>query len=100
MALTVQQIHTLVVIERTTASVSVVATLILITTFCFFKQFRTLSNTLLFYASFANLFANVAALMGRDAIAFPNGAVCQFQAFLLEMYVVVTIRVDGYGRWS
>jgi hypothetical protein len=85
MAFTPQQIRTLVIIERTTASISVVATLILLTTFCFFKQFRTLSNTLIFYASFANLFANVAALMGRDAMAYPDGAACQFQAFLLEM---------------
>jgi len=85
MVLTPRQIQSLVVIERTTASISVVSTLILITTFCFFKKFRTLSNTLIFYASFANLCANVAALMGRDAVAFPNGAACQFQAFLLEM---------------
>lgn len=87
MALTIYQINSLVIIERTTASISVVATLILLATFCLLKQFRTLSNTLIFYASFANLFANVAALMGRDAINAPDGAACQFQAFLLEMFM-------------
>ena len=85
MAFTIHQINELVIIERTTASISVFAVLILITTFCTIKEFRTLSNTLIFYASFANLFANAAALMGRNAIAHPDGAACQLQGFLLEM---------------
>jgi hypothetical protein len=85
MALTAKEVHTLIVIERTTASVSVAATLALISTFVFIKSFRTLSNTLIFYASFANLFANVAALIGGSALGDLNGGLCQFQGFLLEM---------------
>lgn len=85
MGLTSAQVDTLIIIERTTASVSVAATLILIGTFIFIKGFRTLSNTLIFYASFANLFANVAALIGGSALGDLNGALCQFQGFLLEM---------------
>ncbi|KAH6715682.1 G-protein-like protein coupled receptor [Leptodontidium sp. MPI-SDFR-AT-0119] len=87
MGLTSAQVDTLIIIERTTASVSVAATLILIGTFIFIKGFRTLSNTLIFYASFANLFANVAALIGGSALGDLNGALCQFQGFLLEMFM-------------
>ncbi|CZT11060.1 related to G protein coupled receptor like protein [Rhynchosporium graminicola] len=87
MGLHYEQIQTLIVIERTTASISVVATLSLMTTFIFIKGFRTLSNTLIFYASFANLFANVAALIGGSALRNTRGALCQFQAFLLQMFM-------------
>lgn len=61
-------------------------TLALFGTFIFFKSFRTLSNTIIFYASFANLFANVAALIGGSALSQVNSPLCQFQGFLLEMY--------------
>jgi hypothetical protein len=83
--LTTQEIETLIILERTSASISATSTLILITTFCSIKAFRTLSNHLIFYASFANLFASMAALIGGNALDNPNGALCQFQAFLLEM---------------
>jgi hypothetical protein len=85
MALTSDQIATLIIIERVTASISVTATLLLISSFVFIKAFRTLSNTLIFYASFANLFANVAALIGGSALSQTNSPLCQFQGFLLEM---------------
>lgn len=85
MGLAPEEIKTLIIIERTTASVSVAATLVLITTFVFIKSFRSLSNTLIFYASFANLFANVAALIGGSALSNLEGGLCQFQGFLLEM---------------
>jgi hypothetical protein len=85
MGLTDQEIDTLIIIERTTASISVTGTLILFATFILIKDFRTLSNTLIFYASFANLFANVAALIGGSALSHVNGALCQFQGFLLDM---------------
>lgn len=83
--LTDQEVRTLIIIERCTASISVFSTLVLVSTFIFIQEFRTLSNTLIFYASFANIFANVAALIGGSALTFENGALCQFQGFLLEM---------------
>lgn len=85
MAFTPQQISTLIVIERVTASMSVTATLMLLAAFILVKELRTLSNTLIFYASFANIFANVAALIGGSALSNENGALCQFQGFLLQM---------------
>lgn len=85
MPLTTDEINTLINIERTTASMSVLSTLILITTFIFVKEFRILSNTFIFYASFVNLFANAAALIGGSALSNEDGALCQCQGFLLEM---------------
>ncbi|TVY37122.1 Cyclic AMP receptor-like protein A [Lachnellula subtilissima] len=86
-ALTKHEIDVLIIIERTTASISVTGTLILLGTFIFIKEFRTLSNTLIFYASFANLFASVAVLIGGSALSHVDGALCQFQGFLLEMFM-------------
>jgi hypothetical protein len=88
MGLTKEQVSSLIIIERVTASISVVGTLILVTSFIFIKAFRTLSNTLIFYASFANLFANVAALIGGSALGRVSSPLCQFQGFLLEMYIL------------
>jgi hypothetical protein len=86
--LTEQEIATLVTIERTTACFSVAGTLLIFLTFLADKSFRTLSNTIIFYASFANVMANVACLIGYFGILEgPNSALCQFQGFLLEMYV-------------
>ncbi|PSS12318.1 hypothetical protein M430DRAFT_270156 [Amorphotheca resinae ATCC 22711] len=85
--LTGQQVDALIVIERVTACISVIGTLFLITTFILFKGFRTLSNTLIFYASFANLFANIAALIGGSALTKLSSPLCQFQGFLLEMFM-------------
>jgi hypothetical protein len=85
-SLTDNQVATLILIERITASISVVGTLHILVTFICIKDFRTLSNTIIFYASFANLFANVAALIGGAALSNVSGALCQFQGFLLEMY--------------
>lgn len=87
MGLTKEQVDSLIIIERVTASISVFSTLFLLTTFVFIKAFRTLSNTLIFYASFANLFANVAALIGGSALGKLSSPLCQFQGFLLEMFM-------------
>ncbi|KAA8570262.1 hypothetical protein MFRU_005g03570 [Monilinia fructicola] len=85
--LSAREVNILIVIERTTASISVLGTLALFATFIFIKPFRTLSNTIIFYASFANLFANVAALIGGSALSQVNSPLCQFQGFLLEMFM-------------
>jgi hypothetical protein len=78
------QIWNCVVVERSSASLSVVSTLTMFTVFWRFPQFRQLSNTLLFFASFANLGSNVAALIGGSARSRTHSALCQIQGFLLE----------------
>lgn len=62
--LTDDQVDTLILIERITASISVVGTLLLVATFVSIKELRILSNTLIV-----------------------SGTLCQFQSFLLEMEV-------------
>jgi hypothetical protein len=84
-SLTGNEVATLILIERVTASISMVGTFHLVWTYLFIKDFRTLSNTIIFYASFANLLANIAALIGGAALSNIHGPLCQFQGFLLEM---------------
>ena len=44
-------------------------------------------NRLVFYASFGNIISNVATLISRSSIeAGANSPLCQFQAFLIQMY--------------
>lgn len=108
--LSAEKIATLIIIERVSASISVTATLTLFTVYAFIPEFRTISNTLIFYASFANLFANVAALIGGSALSKTSGGLCQFQAFLLEMFMqsdpmwslmmAVNVYLVFFRRWD
>jgi hypothetical protein len=98
MAMTEVQDDSLIIIERTSASVSVFAALILIASYQFLKVFQTHSNKLLFFASFANIFAGVAALIGGTGLTKPNGALCQFQGFLLEMFVLLSSPLTSTDR--
>jgi hypothetical protein len=82
--LTPAQIAACIVSERAAASISVAFTLAMFITYGFLPRFRTLSNTLMVFASFANLGANAAALIGGAALSRVNGNLCQFQGFLLE----------------
>jgi hypothetical protein len=83
--LTDSQIHILVIIEKTSAVLSLIGTTLIITTFLSIKSFRKLSTTLIFYASFSNVLSNVAHLFGVAGIrAGRNSALCQVQAFLQQ----------------
>jgi hypothetical protein len=91
-SLTESQIKSLVVIERTSAVLSLMGTALVIITFWSSKTFRTLSNTLIFYASFGNVLSNVAHLVAVAGVtAGPNSALCQMQGFLQQMYVLYDI---------
>jgi cation transporter-like permease len=84
--LTESQLESLVVIERTSAILSLTGTAFVVTTFWASKAFRTLSNTLIFYASFGNVLSNVAHLAAIAGVrAGPNSALCQMQGFLQQM---------------
>jgi hypothetical protein len=84
--LTESQLESLVIIERTSAVLSLAGTALVITTFCGSKAFRTLSNTLILYASFGNVLSNVAHLVAIAGVtAGPNSALCQMQGFLQQM---------------
>ncbi len=82
--LTSEQMAVLVAIERSMACLSATATMLLLLTFLFFRELRTLPNTLIFLASPANLLASSAALIGGNGFNNLIGPTCQGQAFLLE----------------
>jgi hypothetical protein len=83
-ALSHSQDLTIEIIERVGASISIPCVIFLMWTFLANKRFRTPSNTLLFNASPANLFAGMASLIGRAGLSHPNAATCQVQGFFLE----------------
>ncbi|KAH8769311.1 G-protein-like protein coupled receptor [Hyaloscypha finlandica] len=75
------------VIERIGSSISMACVLFLMSTFLAYQRLRTPSNTLLFSASPANLFAGIASLIGRAGLSRPNAATCQVQGFFLEWFM-------------
>lgn len=86
--LTRDQVNTIVIFERVGASLSVTGVLLILIAFAAFKRLRTVPNTFIIFASFANLGASVACLIGYAGIeAGPDSALCQTQAFMFEMYV-------------
>ncbi|KAH8585788.1 hypothetical protein B0O99DRAFT_748786 [Bisporella sp. PMI_857] len=86
--LTDSQIHTLVIVEKTSAVLSLIGTTLIITTYLSIKSFRKLSTTLIFYASFSNVLSNAAHLVGVAGIrAGRNSALCQVQAFLQQSFM-------------
>lgn len=84
--LTPDQIDTIVAFERAGASLSVTGVLLIFTAFITFKRLRTVPNTFIVFASFSNLGASVACLIGYTGIhAGPTSALCQAQAFMFEL---------------
>lgn len=85
--LSTSQLHALEVTERVASVLSLLAAVSIILTFVLSSKFRKPVNRLIFYASWGNLFANAATLISRSGVrAGPSSALCQFQAFLIQMY--------------
>jgi hypothetical protein len=86
MDLTAAQRHTIEHIERLGASISLVGVCLIFITYGFFSRVRTIPNTFIFFASIANVGASIACLIGyAGLLAGDDSALCQTQAFLLEM---------------
>ncbi|KAJ9427427.1 hypothetical protein QL093DRAFT_2203669 [Fusarium oxysporum] len=81
------QLRALSIIERTCSVFSLVGSLFIIATFLSSKAFHKPINRLVFYASFGNMMTNVGTLMSRSYIGSPNSVGCQFQAFLIQMFM-------------
>lgn len=81
------QLDALSVIERVCSVFSLLGCVFIIGTFCASRAFHKPINRLVFYASFGNLMTNIATLMARSYVGDGNSAACQFQAFLIQMYV-------------
>jgi hypothetical protein len=80
------EVNTVIVLERVGASASLVAVTLIFATYIMFKRLRTVPNLFIAMASIANVGASVACLIGRDGVhQGEDSALCQTQAFLLEM---------------
>ncbi|KAL2025143.1 hypothetical protein VTK56DRAFT_145 [Thermocarpiscus australiensis] len=75
------------IIERACSVFSLLGCLLVIVTFSLSKAFHKPINRLVFYASFGNLMTNVATLVARSFIGDTSSAGCQFQAFLIQMFM-------------
>ncbi|KAH8661270.1 hypothetical protein BGZ61DRAFT_149205 [Ilyonectria robusta] len=85
--LTQSQLNALSIIERVCSVFSLLGSLFVIGTFVSSKSFHKPINRLVFYASFGNMMTNVGTLMSRQYIDSPNSVGCQFQAFLIQMFM-------------
>jgi hypothetical protein len=87
---TTGSLNTISLIERLCSTLSLLGCAFIAVTFLFSTAFHKPINRLVFYASLGNIFTNVATLITRSAIPFPNSFLCQFQGFLIQMYVLHT----------
>lgn len=72
--------------ERAGAALSVFGIILIFIAFGWSKRLRTVPNTFIVFASFANLGASVACLIGYAGIeAGAASPLCQAQAFLFEL---------------
>ncbi len=86
MNLTASERGTIQHIERLGASISLVGVCLIFVAYTLVKRVRIVPNTFIFFASIANVGASVACLIGYAGIrAGDPSALCQTQAFLLEM---------------
>ncbi|KAL8683927.1 MAG: hypothetical protein Q9186_000138 [Xanthomendoza sp. 1 TL-2023] len=94
-SLTPGQANALIATERVVSVFSIIGILFILITFYFLRSFNKPINRLVFYASFGNLGMNIACLISENGPnAGSNSSLCQFQAFLIQMF----LGVDAF--WS
>jgi hypothetical protein len=88
--MTDSQYVAIVLTERVNSCLSIAGIIFVIFTYMFARGFDKPINRLIFFASFGNLGSNIAALISETG---PNSgtdsAVCQFEAFLVQMFLGV-----------
>ncbi|KAH9897452.1 hypothetical protein F4778DRAFT_793549 [Xylariomycetidae sp. FL2044] len=85
---TQSEIDTIVLFERLGAGFSIFGVVLIFIAFAAFKRLRTVPNTFIVFASFANLGASIACLMGYSGvIAGSTSKLCQAQAFMFELFM-------------
>ncbi|KAH8698345.1 hypothetical protein BGW36DRAFT_448258 [Talaromyces proteolyticus] len=88
--LTADQLWALAVTERVTSAISIVGILFIVSTYLLAPGFNKPINRLIFFACFGNLGSNTAALISEiGPHAGARTAVCDFQAFLVQMFLGV-----------
>lgn len=88
MALSHEQLRALTIVERCASTLSILGVVAIIGLFSFSRHFRNPIQRIIFINAFYNLFdfiATMISLSGPDA--GNNSALCQFQAFCLQMCV-------------
>jgi hypothetical protein len=95
--LTEGQLKAIVIIERVNSSLSVVGCLFILVTFLSSRAFHKPINRLVFFASAGNIMTNIATLISRSALKDLTGALCQFQAFLIQMYGISHLHRSEIG---
>jgi hypothetical protein len=95
MGLSEQQMWAISATERVCSTVSLIGTFVIVTTFIWSTSFRKPINRLVFYASWGNIMANVAAIIAQDGIHIGvDSALCQFQGFLIQWSVFVCLSLS------
>ncbi|KAI8962743.1 hypothetical protein F5Y11DRAFT_347256 [Daldinia sp. FL1419] len=85
---TSNHIETIVIFERVGAALSVTGVLLIFVAYAIFKKLRTVPNTFILFASFANLGASIACLIGYSGVlAGSTSRLCQAQAFMFELFM-------------
>jgi hypothetical protein len=85
MSFTSSQYRTIEITEKVASAFSVIGAVFIITTFLTNSKFRKAINRLVFYASWGNLFANVATLISRSGVKLGvDSPLCQFQGLLIQ----------------
>ncbi|KAI1496202.1 hypothetical protein F5X99DRAFT_414320 [Biscogniauxia marginata] len=82
------QLNLIIIFERFGAALSVTGVLLIFLAFAICKRLRTVPNTFIVFASFANLGASIACLIGYSGVlAGSTSHVCQAQAFMFELFM-------------
>lgn len=85
--LTEGQFTAFTTVERVCSTLSLAGCAFIATTFLSSKHFHKPINRLVFYASLGNIFTNVATIISRSALDNASGPLCQFQSFLIQMFM-------------
>lgn len=85
--LTMKQLDAIGILERVCSVFSLLGSVFVIVTFILSKAFHKPINRLVFYASFGNMLCNVGTLMSRTYLTQPDSVGCQFQGFLMQMFM-------------
>src|SRR5277367_4650747 len=83
------QIRAIEIAERVGSALSLLGAAFIIITFISHKSFHKPINRLVFYAAWGNIMSNVGTLLSTSGINLGvNSSLCQFQAFLIQWYVI------------
>jgi hypothetical protein len=88
----------IITIERACSVFSLLGCVFVLVTFSCSAAFRLRAiNRMVFFATFGNMLTNVATLMTRSYTSSVDSFGCQFQAFLIQVYVPLsTLRLQAH----